>query len=167
MHSGVFKKTSGAMFVVAALAASPASALGFVDYDSKNFGNELITTIPADQSHQVLYSIDVDSLNANDVLLVMSEFEATNDTTATQRLSSQIILTNSATSTTGTGLDYQNSRNVTKNGGMHHIVRVKGGIRKFTGAQGENHFVNLIVWATGNLSVPASSGRLQALKISP
>jgi hypothetical protein len=167
MHSGVFKKIAGMVLAIVALATTPAAAQTFNTYDSKNFGNELITTIPSDQSHQVLYSIDVDSLNANDVLLVMSEFEATNDTADTQRISAQIIQTDSATSTTGPGLDYQKSRNVTINGGMHHIVRVKGGIIKFAGAQGDNHFINLIVWATGNLSVPTPSGRLQALKISP
>jgi hypothetical protein len=46
------------------------------------------------------------------------------------------------------------------------MVRVKGGIKQFSGTQ-TNHIVNLIAWATGNITVNAGGGRLQALKITP
>jgi hypothetical protein len=159
------RKLAGALFAVATLAAMPASAQTFATSDSNENG-ELVTTLPSDGTHEVVYSIDVGALSENEVLLVMSEFQVTNDTTATQRVSSQIILTNSNTSTTGTGLDYQNDRNITINGGMHHMVRVKGGMKQFASAP-SGHVVNLVAWATGNITVNAGGGRLQALTITP
>jgi hypothetical protein len=177
MNSDVFRKLTGVMFAAAAFAATPASALTFHNYDSVNFGNELLTTIPGDQVHRVFYSIDVSTLSAQDVLVVFSEFMTTNETTATKRLSAQLILANSATAISGTELDEANDRNVTPNGGippghggMHHCIRVKGAITQFASAPDPSlHYVNLIVWATGDFSVPTptSTGRLQALKITP
>jgi hypothetical protein len=158
-------KLAGALFAVATLAAMPASAQSFLTKDSLDNG-ELVTTLPSDGTREVVYSIDVGSLSESEVLVVMSEVQVTNDTTGTQRVSAQIIRTNSSTSTTGTGLDYQNDRNVTVDPGLHHMVRVKGGIKQFSGTQ-TNHIVNLVAWATGNITVNAGGGRLQALKITP
>jgi len=145
------------------LAATPASAQTFVTSDTLP-GGELVTSLPAIGTHEVVYSQDVGSLSESQVLVVMSELQVTNDTTATQRVTAQLILTNSSTSTTGTELDEANDRNVTP--GMHHMVRVKGGMKQFSGTQA-NHVVNLVAWATANITVNANGGRLQTLKITP
>lgn len=165
MHTDAIRKTAGALFAALALTATPASALSFNNYDSNNFGGDLLSTLPGDQVYRVLYSIDVGSLAQNDVLVALSEFEVTNDTGVTQRTTAKLILTDSASSTTGTELSEDNDRNITP--GMHHQARVKGAIKKFSSAQGANHFVNLLVLATGTLTIPPANGRLQALKITP
>jgi hypothetical protein len=156
-------KFAGALFAIAALSAMPASAQTFATADSLANG-ELFTSLPG-STPKVLFSIDLTSVSANDILVVTSEFLLTNDTGSTQTLSAQLILTDSASSLTGTPLDSANVRNVTPN--MHHITRVKGAIKQFSSDQGTDHYVNLVVSSSATLSVSVGSGRLQALKISP
>ncbi len=163
MKLATLRKLAGAAVAAVTLAAMPVSAQTFHTYDS-DYGGELVSSLPSNGTHEVVFSIDVSDLSNSDVLLTMSEFQVTNDTGATQRVTAQLILTNSSTSTSGTALDESNDRNITP--GMHHMVRVKGGMKQFSGMQ-TNHIVNLVAWATGTLTVNANGGRLQALRITP
>lgn len=153
---------------VLCLAATPALCQTITQFDS-NASAEKFSTLPGDLSKHVLLSAPLDNaLSANDVLQVMSEFELTNDTGVTQRLSAQLILADGGGEfdTTGIALGEQNSKNISP--GLHHGVRVKGALKQFASAPGSSkRYVNLVVWATGSLTVEIGNGRLQGMTITP
>ena len=77
MHPVSFRKTAGPIFAAIALMATPASALDFQNYDTGP-NQEKLALIPGDQVHRVFYSLYLeDALQANQVLLAMTEFMAT------------------------------------------------------------------------------------------
>ncbi len=152
------------MIAIALLGAGPAEALSFATYDTGN-SSELLTTLPGDDVKRVVYSIDVGSVNAGDILIVDAETEMTNDTGSPSRLTAQLILGASASATSGTELDENNNFYITPD--MHHGVRVKASIKGFT-SNSSSTFVNLVVWGSpGLLTVEQDYGRLQVLKITP
>jgi hypothetical protein len=149
--------------------AGPASASTFTVYDSKDFGNELITTLPGDNNWYVLYSVDIGTISAGDIIVVFADGGQLQDPTNTtdHYLTSHLVRTTSATATTGTEIDDANAMNITHQ--IYRHVPIKPAITTIQSGTTTRHFVNLLVQsASGNdLTVNQDYGRLQVLKISP
>jgi hypothetical protein len=146
------------------LSCAGAHASGFATYDTGN-NSELLTSLPGDDVKRVVFSLDVGTINANDILVVDAETEMTNDTGSPSRLTAQLILGSSASATSGTELDENNNFYITPD--MHHGVRVKASVKGFPSGS-TSSYVNLVVWGSpGTLTVEQDYGRLQVLKISP
>ncbi|HWA92223.1 MAG TPA: hypothetical protein VG889_19450 [Rhizomicrobium sp.] len=146
------------------MSAGPVHALSFATYDTGN-NSELLTSLPGDDVKRVVFSVNVGSVNAGDILVVDAETEMTNDTGSPSRLTAQLILGSSASATTGTELDENNNFYITPD--MHHGVRVKASIKGFSSSSSST-YVNLVVWGNpGTLTVEQDYGRLQVLKITP
>lgn len=149
--------------VAASLCAFGAKAETIAGHDTGD-NSELLTSLPGDNVKRVLYSYDLASLGAGDILVVDGEGELTNNNSVTAQLGAQLILGDSATATGGTELDEANQFGVTP--GMHHGVRIKGSIKGFT-AKSSRTFVNLVVWTNQTLVVEQDYGRVQIVQITP
>ena len=150
--------------------AGPASASTFTVYDSVNFGNELITTVPGDNSWYVLYSVDIGTINAGDIIVVFADGGQLQDPTNTtdHYLTSHLMRANSATATTGYEIDDANAMNVTEQ--VYRHVPIKPAITTIATGTTGRHFINLLVQSASgspDLNVISGAGRLQVLKISP
>jgi len=153
------------LFTIAATGLIP--GLPFADtvvaYDSGNDGEKL-TALSGDLTKRVVLSVDIGTVNANDILVVDGEAELTNDTSGNASLGAQLILGSTETETSGVELDEANATNITPD--IHHGVRVKASIEQFPSGN-SRHFVNFVVWSNTNLTVEQDYGRLQIAKISP
>jgi hypothetical protein len=145
------------------LCGMQARAQTYTTYDTGS-GGELLTSLPGDSGHYVLFSLNVGSLSVGDMLIVASEAEFTSSQTDNVRISSQLYLGTSASSTTGTQLDENNAFNIVPT--MVEGVPVKISAIKITSAMSSGH-VNLVVWSSDPLTVDVGNGRLQVLKIDP
>lgn len=148
---------------LAALTTLPAQAFAatFTPYDTGN-NSELIASSPGDNVKRVIYSADIGSLDAGDILIVASEAQLQNDTGGNVRLTTQLILGSSPSATTGTELDENNAFNVTDD--MSRGQPTKLAIAGISSASSAN-FVNLVVWTNQALTVNQNYGRLQVLVI--
>jgi len=146
--------------------AMPASASTFKVYDSGN-ASEKITTLPGDNGWYVLYSVDIETINVGDIIIVMAEGQLQDPTNTTDYyLTSHLIRATSATGTTGTEIDDANAFNITQQ--SYRGVPTKPAITTIGSGTTTRHFVNLLVQAAaGNLNVNSDYGRLQVLKITP
>lgn len=164
------KTTMPLLVLAAALAGiaapwSGAAASTFTVYDSDASTFVPPTSIAGDNLFHVLYSVDVGTLNVGDILIVFSEAQLQNPaTTSVFRLTSHLIRANSTSATSGTALDDSNAFNITP--ADYRGAVVKPAVLQVTGSV-TNHFVNLVVQATGDLDVVDNTGRLQILKITP
>jgi hypothetical protein len=140
-------------------------APSFTVYDSGGDA-ELLTQIPGDHLHRVLLSVDVESVDANDILVVTGEFQAeTKGELDNSLLGSQLLLTSSPSEAEdGTELGENNVFNVTLE--SKRGVPIKIATHGFSSGT-TDHYVNLAVWAEGGFNVDQDYGRLQVLKIRP
>jgi hypothetical protein len=149
--------------------AGPASAYTFDVYDSADFGNELITSLPGDNNWYALYSVDVGTLTDTTMLVVIADGgQLENSSASTDHyITSHLIRSDTAGGTTGTEIDDANAMNITAQ--VYRHVPFKPAIVTTTTDTGK-HYVNLLVQlATGAnpLTVVSGSGHLQVLKITP
>lgn len=166
MQTDFFKIISPLLLAASFAVTTPAFAESFAYFDTMD-NSELLSTIPGDGSPHVLFSKNIGDLSPHQILQVLTEFEATNDTANTALLGAQLILGADAGSTTGTPLAAANGKNITPNGSMHHGVRVKGAIMQFDSGTSGVPCLNLVVWSNKTLSVPLSRGRMQGVIITP
>lgn len=149
--------------VVLTLYPFSGNAETFDSFDSGSH-SELLGTLPGDGVPHVIYSVDVGSINAGDIVMADSEAQLTNDNSAPAQLAGQLILASASTSTTGTELDEANTFQLTPD--MHHGNRLKGSIENFLVGPSK-HFINYIAWTDKPLTVEQNHGRLQVLIIHP
>ena len=129
-------------------------------YNSGN-ASERVKSIPvAKTSNQikknVIFSIEItENLSIGDVLLVTSEYQATNDLGFNTSIVSQLILTNSQHATTGLEITEANGYNITPN--MHHGYLVKNGTIEMTSRSINKKYVNLISFSKSNAAKPGDS----------
>jgi hypothetical protein len=159
----VRKFTYLSALVVFALYPFSGNAETFSSFDSGSF-SELIGTLPGDGVPHVVYSVDVGSINAGDIVMADSEAQMTNDSGVPAQLAGQLILASASTSTTGTELDEANTFQLTPD--MHHGNRLKGSIENFLVGPSK-HFINYIAWTDEALTVEQNHGRLQVVIIHP
>lgn len=151
------------LFAAALIAVPmPASAFTFTPYNTGTAA-EKFSSLPVNTA-KVLYSLQVDTISAGDVLVVDNELEMGNPS-ATATLAVQLILADSATATTGTSLDTVTQQGISP--AMSVNKRFKGAIKKFDTALTGTKYVNVVVSSDVQLAVRSDSGSVQVLKISP
>lgn len=152
-----------AVVVACIFAFSGANAATYDTFDSGD-NSELLTTSPGDLQWRVLYSVDIGTVSAGDIIVVDCEAELTNNTSSDAELSTSLLLSPSASSVGGVELDESNVFNVTP--ALYHGVPEKHAA--FTVQPGTtNHFVNFRVATSQTLVVEQDYGRVQVLVIHP
>lgn len=149
------------LFAVALIASlAPMERALATSFDIAQTVEEKIPTIPDTNVKQVLYSVYVGSISSSDILVVVGEAQVTLTSGDARKIACAIILGTSATATTGSELDSNNSFNVSPD--MNRGVPVKFAIRP--PAATSSTYVNFVVWASGNFDVD-NQGHLQVLII--
>lgn len=143
-------------------------------YDAASFissgeGRELTWFIDVDATRTPIYSIPLVNMKAGEFIMVLSDFEITNDNRYTVGIGSQVILGDHPRDTYGIDeITDANMFNITKE--SHHGVPVKIGILKIK-RDYDIVFVNVIAWAVSSsankgdkVKVEQNYGRLSVIK---
>jgi len=146
--------------------------IGPTAYNSGNSG-ELVTSLPlsdgAPVNKRVVYCIDLLTPPiAGEILHVTAEMEATNDLGYNVAMVSQLLLTDTATATSGYEISEANGFNITPD--MHHGMTIRVGTLTVP-AGSTRRFVVLVAWAESTAAQPGHAltieqdyGRLSVLR---
>lgn len=142
------------------------SGVTIQEYNTGN-NSELVTVLPGDDTKHVVYSQHVPNLKAGEILIVLCEVECTNDNIddLASRFSTQVILSETQTGTTGTEINEGQSYNLTRD--MHHGVFPRMGTFVVPYDGFEREHVNLRAWVNRELKVEQDYGRLSVIRVTP
>jgi hypothetical protein len=134
----------------------------FVTADS----SEKVASLPiavSGATKYVVFSVEIPDLAIGDHVVAQADFQVTNDYTYNALCSHQLILSDTATGTTGTEISEASGTNVTP--GNHHMQFTRAGA--LTVAATTRRFVNLVAYSQASqaaagdlLTVDADYGRL-------
>jgi len=113
--------------------------------------DERIAYLDITNAKKVIYSIPVSKLTVDDILVITSAFEVTNNNNIDVMIGSDVRLSDSSNSVDGIILDRAYTFNVTP--GMHHSVMTHGRQYKVK----ENYFnkyINLVIWSASDAALP-------------
>ena len=132
-------------------------------FDTGN-GSELITSSGVEVK-RIVFSVDVGTLSAGDIIVATTEAELTTKTGNVARVTSQLIRGTTATATSGVELDEATATNNSED--IYHVVLVKHAINTVTAGNAADHFVNFYVDTAEDMTVNQDYGRLQIMVIHP
>ena len=112
---------------------------------------ERISYLDMTNSKKVIYSILVPELAVDDILILTSAFEVTNNNNINVMIGSDVRLSDSSNSVDGIILDRAYAFNVTP--GMHHGVMMHA--RQYKVKKNcFNKYINLVVWSASDEAIP-------------
>lgn len=150
--------------VTLAFSCSSASAVGMLVYHTEN---PVVTTVTADQTWDVLYSLDIGQINDDDILIINGEgYLKRNGPDSTDLLSSELKLCTSGTDTVCSGGAISVSAGMNIKDDLIYAVPIGLSIKSYPHPLDPSyHYVNLLVHSNG-ATFAVLDGELQALRIS-
>lgn len=119
---------------------------------------------------RVLYSIQVPNIQQNEILVITSEFQASNMHWYNAGLYSVLILADSPTAVTGQTISPANGYDLSPE--MHHGIRDKSGMFRSSTTYGPYKYINLVVYSMSmnasyedTLTIDSGYGKMNVLRL--